>query len=164
MYHVGELVVYGSSGVCRVASVGALTGGDARHYYTLDPLYGTETIFAPVDTRVYMRPVLTKDQAEDLITGIPEVAEETLDGCSLPVVTRYYKASFETHEVCDLVRLIKTIQLKDSEAVRLGRKPGKTEEKYRKRAEELLHGELAVALGMALEQVPQYISSRLDVS
>ena len=42
-----------------------------------------------------------------------------------------------------------------------GKKLGLVDERYMKRAEEMLHGELAVALDMTREQVPQFISDTL---
>ena len=41
MYQVGDLIVYGGTGVCRVMEVGPQTGG--RLYYTLEPVYGSPT-------------------------------------------------------------------------------------------------------------------------
>ena len=43
-----------------------------------------------------------------------------------------------------------------------GKKPGKTDIQYRKRAEELLHEELAVALGIPVEQVKDYIARSVE--
>ena len=42
-----------------------------------------------------------------------------------------------------------------------GKKLGLVDERYMKRAEEMLHGELAVALGVTREQVPQFIADAL---
>ena len=42
MFQPGDLVVYGSSGVCRVIQVGTLEGKSAdpsREYYTLQPMF-----------------------------------------------------------------------------------------------------------------------------
>ena len=55
--------MYGISGVCRVAKIGKpqfASGDHKKLYYTLVPEYGTETIYAPVDTTVFMRPILTE--------------------------------------------------------------------------------------------------------
>ena len=135
-YPVGALIVYGGSGVCRVIGVG-VPEGQSKTYYTLAPLYGTEVIYAPVDTRVFLRPVLTKEEADDLIR------------------------SMQSHDAADLVKLIKTIHWRDAAARESGKRPGKLEEKYRKRAEELLYGELSAALGISRETVPQYIRGML---
>ena len=61
MYQVGDLVIYGSSGVCRVSAVGkpgVSYVDEGKDYYTLSPLYGTEVIYAPVDTKVHIRNII----------------------------------------------------------------------------------------------------------
>ena len=48
MFQPGDLVVYGSSGVCRVIQVGTLEGKSAdpsREYYTLQPMFEAERIY-----------------------------------------------------------------------------------------------------------------------
>ena len=70
MYGVGDLVVYGSIGVCRVEAVGASplpSTATARDYYTLTPLYKDGHIYAPVDTAMFMRPVISRTKAISLI-------------------------------------------------------------------------------------------------
>ena len=164
MYQVGDLVIYGGSGVCQIKDIGAPGGSRAeqeKQYYTLAPVYGTEVIFVPVDTKVYMRPVLSRDEAEKFIRQIPSIEEAKINAGSLQLVSRQYQESLQSHECCDLVGLIKTIHRKDSQARKLGRKPGKIEEKYRKRAEDLLYGELSVALGIPRDNVGQYIDTTL---
>ena len=50
MYPVGSLLVYGRNGVCRVREIAPRPGNGAapeRLYYTLKPLYTTETIIIP---------------------------------------------------------------------------------------------------------------------
>ena len=82
MYQVGELVVYGAEGVCRVAAIGPLEMRGAQKetdYYTLTPLYGAGKIFIPVDTNVSIRPVMTRAEAETLIDRIPEIPEEVYE-------------------------------------------------------------------------------------
>ena len=61
MFAVGDLVVYGGEGVCRVESIGPsglrYDGGD-KTYYHLAPLYRSGTVMTPVDTAVMMRPII----------------------------------------------------------------------------------------------------------
>lgn len=170
MYKIGDFVVYGTSGVCRIAEIGTpqLSNVDKnKQYFTLAPVYSTEIIYAPVDTRVFMRPVMTRDEAEELIGQIPEIGEERIDIKNLQLLTERYQASFQAHNCVELVHLIKSIHMKNTNASRRGKKPSTVDQRYQKRAEELLHGELAVALGIPLEAVPSYIQDRvgeLDVS
>ena len=62
----------------------------------------------------------------------------------------------QSHDCGDLVQLIKTVYAKSR---RSGRRLSQVDQRYRKRAEELLHGELSVALGIPFHEVPAYIES-----
>ena len=84
MFAVGDLVVYGGEGVCRVEKIGPsdLRGADkAKLYYTLLPLYRTGQVLTPVDTRVLMRPILTEEEA-------------------LALVDRLYRSSKDMERLC----------------------------------------------------------------
>ena len=164
MYQVGDLVIYGGSGVCRVTGVGrpALSGLDRqRCYYTLSPLYGTETIYAPVDTKVPMRPILSRAEAEKLIRALPGIRRLTIENGNLRLAARQYQEAFCPSDCVSLVRLMKAAYSKNSSARQSGKKPGQLDEKYRRRAETLLYGELAAALGITPDEVPQYIQHTL---
>ena len=79
MYQVGELIVYGGTGVCRVEAVATpqQRGPEAgRQYYLLKPLYQDGTIRIPVDSKVFMRPVISRQEAEALIDAIPGMHAE----------------------------------------------------------------------------------------
>ena len=70
MYEIGQLIVYGNEGVCRVEEIGTpkISGVDKhRDYYTLAPIYREGKVFTPVDSKVFMRPVITREEALALI-------------------------------------------------------------------------------------------------
>lgn len=75
MYQKGEYIIYGNTGVCRVEDVAVPDNIPIKEkgalYYKLSPVYGAGSIYIPVDTEVFMRPVLTKAQANELIDKIP---------------------------------------------------------------------------------------------
>ena len=53
MYEIGQLIVYGNEGVCRVEEIGTpkISGVDKhREYYTLAPIYREGKVFTPVDS------------------------------------------------------------------------------------------------------------------
>lgn len=58
--------------------------------------------------------------------------------------------------------MIKGIRHKYRETVRKGRKMGQVDQRYRKKAEGLLHGELSIALGIPLDQVEGYIQQNMQ--
>lgn len=167
MYQIGDYVVYGGSGVCQVMAVGTPASSVCdrhRAYYTLRPLASTETIYVPVDTRVSIRPVLTRQEADALILQLPGLPECPVDTKNPQLRSHAYQESFRANDSAELARLLKTIHHKDSDARRAGRQPGKVDTRYRKRAEELLYGELSVALGIPQDSVPQYIHQKLKAA
>ena len=156
MYQVGEFIVYSTSGVCQVTAVGQPDFAEgSRRYYTLRPIQGTEIIYVPVDSSEFMRPVITRAQAEALVAAIPSVEAEDTAGQSQRVTGEHYQAALQSHDCRALVQLIKTVYAKAHTA---GRRVSQIDQRYRKRAEELLHGELAVALGIPLGEVQPYIT------
>ena len=56
------------------------------------------------------------------------------------------------------MQLIKTVYAKSR---RHGRRVSQVDQRYRKRAEELLNSELSVALGIPLKEVPAYINQKI---
>lgn len=164
-FQPGDAIVYGTVGVCRVLSVGVPEAAyidPQKQYYTLAPVFGNETIHVPVDTGVFMRPALTKNEAQELIRRFPKIRSESLEGESQQSLSDHYRASLQSHRCDDLVRLLKTIYDKSNHAKSAGRKPYKVDDQYKKRAEALLYGELSVALGIPREEVAGYIARVLD--
>lgn len=165
MFQEGDLVVYGSSGVCRVVQIGVLESQAAdpnRQYYTLQPLFESERIYTPVDSGVFMRPAMTKEEAQNLIRQIPEIDGDVCTERNPANLRIHYEASLQSHECRELIRMIKGIRRKTRETEKKGRKMGQVDQRYRKKAEGLLHGELAIALGIPREEVEDYIHSALE--
>ena len=105
-----------------------------------------------------MRPVISREKAEELIDSIPNIEEDTFTCHSVRMANEHYQETLKTHDCEALVQLIKTVYAK---ARRHGRRVSQVDQRYRKRAEELLHSELSVALGIPVKEVPGYISERI---
>ena len=61
MYEIGALVMYGRTGVCRVADISRQEGQD---YYTLKPLFQSCDIYTPVESeKVFIRPSISREEA-----------------------------------------------------------------------------------------------------
>lgn len=165
MFQENDLIVYGNSGVCRVKAVGPLDGISAaqkdRIYYTLEPVYDKGRIYIPVDTKVFMRLVISPDEARALIGSIPQMKEETFEYESRKMLSDHYEASINSHSCEDLLRLIRYVYMRNQRAAAIKKKPAQLDERYMKRAKELLHGELAAALGIGYDDVEQYIRDAL---
>lgn len=165
MFQVGDLIIYSGEGVCRVESIGTPTMSGVnkdRLYYTLSPMYREGKIFIPVDTKVFMRHILTKEAALELIRHIPQIQAGVCQERSLRALNEHYQSLLQSHQCEDLVQIIKAAYERQQETRARGKKPGQVDERYMKRAEDMLHGELAIALGIPKEEVSAYIRKAIE--
>ena len=166
MYQVGDLVFYGGTGVCEVADIAMrkVPGASGEQpYYTMKPLYQECVIRTPVNgNKVFMRPILTKKEAEELVDSIPTVQAKAYYSRVLGELAEHYANALKTYDSAELVELTMSIYAKKRELEGQRQKFGSVDERFMKRAEELLFGELAAALGIPREEVPRYIEARLE--
>lgn len=162
MFSAGDLVVYGGEGVCRVEMIGAsnIQGTDkGKMYYFLTPLYRTGQVMTPVDTPVLMRPVLSREEADELIAALPALAPEGPENVNMRGAKEYFRAVVTSYDCLRIAVLIKYASCRRSRALGHGKKVSQLEERYLKRAMEQLYGELAVALDMERNAVETYIQN-----
>lgn len=165
MFSIGDKIVYGGTGVCVVEKITQVQVPDAeapRSYYILRPLYQPGTIQTPVDNvKIPIRPVLTKAEAEELVDAMPGVRATMCMEKNLSALRNYYRDQMSSFECIDLVRMTKSIYAKKKDAESRQKKIGLTDEKFLHRAEDLLYGELAIALNIPKDSVSDYIADRL---
>ncbi len=165
MFAKGEYVVCGNKGVCMVEDITTLniSGVDKeRKYYILKPLYmAGSTVYVPVDTaEESMRRVLSKEQADELIQGIPDIPLITITNDKL--LEQEYKGCMKTNCCEEWIKIIKTIYLRKQKRLEAGRKVTAVDAKYFRMAEDNLYGELAVSLSMPRETIESYIAGEMD--
>lgn len=161
MYNEGELIVYGASGVCRV---GEKTQMDGRDYLMLHPVYQKETIYMPLfSDKIFTRPVITRDAAEELICSVINMTAEPVYESKVQLLSQRYEKVLKTYQCNELMYLVMSIYNKRVAAEKNRRKLGMVDERFLKKAEDLLYGELAVALEIPREKVPEYIKLRVEI-
>ena len=163
MYKVGDKIVYGENGACNVEAVGELSFSGAqpgRKYYTLRPLAGSGTCFVPVDTTLFIRPVISKKEALAFIDSIPSIEPAICYDNRFNHVDAFYKELFRKHTCEALVSIVKGLNSRMAER----KTKSSRAEATMKRAKDMLHGELAVALDMDIEEVEPYILSRIGAA
>ncbi|MBR3641465.1 MAG: CarD family transcriptional regulator [Oscillibacter sp.] len=167
MYQLGDLIVYGATGVCRVEAIlsSSELGGaaDGRTYYRLAPLYQSGTVYTPADNeKVPMRPVISREEAEALIDSISSRSPEAVCADTSQALAQYYHGVLHRPDCGALIELTMSIYRKRVQAEEQNRRLGSVDERYMKQAERLLFGELAVALDIPCEDVPAYIARRVE--
>lgn len=164
MFEIGAKVVYGKTGVCTVEGQceKELTRNNKKLYYVLKP-FGSpnSTIFVPAeDNKVFVRPVMSKSEADELIEKIPEIVKFSAD---IELSKEQYDMMIATHNCEDLVGLASRLYYKKKTALENRKKPGYVDERYMALAEKLLLEELACALGMTCEEIKTYIGKKLNI-
>lgn len=160
MFAVGDKIIYGENGVCTVEKIAPLSMSGApkdKLYYHLCPLVGSGTYFAPVDSGAFMRPIMSREEAEALISSIPDIEPAICNDNRFNHVDAYYKELFKLHTCEALVSIVKGLRTRMSER----KTKSSRAEATMKRAKDILHGELSVALNMDIDEVETYIASRL---
>lgn len=164
MFQPGELIIYSNMGVCKVMEITVPSFckvTERRQYYTLAPLEQQGTIFVPVDSKVFMRPIITKEEADRLIDLIPSIQAEAFHSTVLQELTAHYSEALHSHDCGDLIELVMSIYAKKQYRQAKNQKFGTVDESFMKRAEDLLYGEFSVALEIPKSAVPGYIAARV---
>lgn len=167
MYQIGEIIIYGSNGACRVEKVGSVEMDGlpkGKTYYTLKPVYANGgTVFTPVDNqKVVMRPIISREEAEDLIEHIESV--ETLWVEDEKKRELQYKEAMKTCDCREWVKVLKTLHYRRVSRIAEGKKATASDEKYLRLAEDSLYGELALALDIKRDEVGKYIEERVKLA
>ena len=167
MFGVGEYVVYGNDGVCKVDAVGALNVDgreNDKQYYTLLPVYpGGTRVYCPVgNDKVVMRRILSREETDQLIRDIPEMP--VLEVPDERARENIYRTALKTCDCHELVRLIKTVHLRRETRLSRGKKVTAVDEKYFRVAEDQLYGELAIPLAIDRSEVRRYITEQIRES
>lgn len=165
MFQVGDYIIYGTKGVCKVIDVGPLTLPDMpsdRDYYTLELIYNHNgRVFTPVDNaKVIMRPILSKKEAEALVSEAASL--ELIEITDEKHREDTYRDVIRSCDCRELVRIIKTLHARNQSRLSEGKKITSGDDRYFHLAEDSLYNELALSLGMPKEAVRSYLFKTTD--
>ena len=163
MYELGDYIVYGNHGVCRVEDIGILniTGvDDSIVCYTLQPVFSkASTLYTPVNNdKVSMRKVISSEEAQELIDRIPQIPLLKIE-CDKQRED-VYKEALKKHNCMDWVKIIKTLRKKARTAG-----PRQEANIYGREILEYrpgLSGELSIAMEMDKDEVENLVMERLE--
>ncbi|KAF1083917.1 CarD-like/TRCF domain protein [Sporotomaculum syntrophicum] len=166
MYKINDLIVYGKTGVCKIMDITVpenISLDRDQLYYVLQPLYQDYLIYIPVNTKMFMRPIISAEEAEHLIEMIPTMQAEAYYNDRIQALSQHYADIIEAYNCEDLIELTMSIYAKEQVFKQQKRKLGQIDQKFMKQAKELLFGEIAVALDMPRDEVQEYIASKIAV-
>ena len=167
MFDVGEHIVYGTSGICRVEEIcsSPYDKKDTRMYYLLIPVHNPmgSTIYTPVDNdRVPMRRLMTSEEIEALIEAIPKI--ELVQVPAEKQRREIYRTTVYALRPEGYISVMKTVNRRREELAAARKHFPVSDMEYGRLAKHLLYSELAHVLGMKEENVECYITDKLGVA
>lgn len=165
MFAVGEYIVYGMNGICRVEKIctSPFDAADTRVYYLLVPLNNpmSSTIYTPIDNeRVPMRRLMTPEEIEEFLTVMPHI--EVLN---VPVEKQrreIYRTTISALCPEGYVSVMKTVERRREQLAAAHKHFPVSDMEYGRLARHLLYSEIAVVLGMEENCVEAYIAERTE--
>ena len=167
MFQKDDYVYYASGGVCKVTDVcyAPLDGMPRdRQYYVMRSLHDPNgVIYVPVNNEnVFLRPLLTKEQAEELLDAIPTIG--IIEEQNAKLLRGRYTEAMKTHAPEEWVRVIKTVyqRMQALAAVSHTQRISDTERSFAEDAKRYLYAELSLALNVPAKEMEAYIRSHVE--
>lgn len=158
-FSVGECVVHRHEGVCKISKIETADFGDGKtKYYVLKPYFGTavSVIRIPVEKADQIRPHISKRSAQMLVKKLKRSRTVWIND------NRKRKEHFQNMIISGdleaLASIAHTIYIKKNEFAKAKKSMPLTDQNLATFCEKLLTEELAVALGIKLEDVDAYIT------
>lgn len=155
MFRVGQQVIYGGNGVCRIEDIvlreNALSG-DVVQVYVIRLSSGL-TSYIPVDSNVFMRALISAEEVRTVIGEFASLAARTFVGTNSKALADQYRAIIARHDVREMLCLYKSLQQKIENARAAGKKPGAMDERFAAAALEQVVKEFAIVLDCPTEDI-----------
>ncbi len=167
MFSVGDNIIYGNQGICKIAGIEDMTiDSNTRPYYVLKPVFeNSSTIYFPVGNETAEKKMRRILSVEEVYTLIREMSDEDtiwIENESERKV--FYRNILTGSDRSALVKLIKTLYLHEHELKNSGKKLHVSDEKFLKEAEKTLHDELIFVLDIEREEVLPFIKEQLEIN
>ncbi|MGL5174307.1 MAG: CarD family transcriptional regulator [Olsenella sp.] len=151
MYEIGEYIVHPGQGVCLVEDV----VDNPSATYQLLPVGQRHPmrISFPVASESRLRPVLSHEEAEDIIAQYPTMQVDEFTNKSNALEEEHFRDEIRLGSCRDSVRVVKTFRTRIAEVKARNKKPPVAYERILKQASERSLSELAVALDSTPDDV-----------
>lgn len=161
MFSVGELVLYGAEGVCRIVGIEDLDlTGEMSPYYRLAPESDKSScIFVPMNNSILtqrIKPLLSKEEIAELIADKEGADSVWCDSTSLR--KNRYQEIVNSADRKRLISLVRELQERRSHMKGSGQRFSVTDEHYFKLAQRILYDEFSRVIPVAQDEFLDYIT------
>ena len=149
MFKINDYVVY-KRDVCQIIGI------KDEKYYTLRLIDdNTLKLSVPITNDFgYLRSIISKEEAINLINDIVNV--EVINNNNR-LIENTYKELIRSNKLLDLVKIIKTTNLRNDNRLKNNKKISDKDNFYFDKAEKYLYNELSISLNMNYEEVKKYV-------
>lgn len=155
MYNIGDVVLYGSNGVCKITEItNRKISGTSIEYYVLKPLCSqTSTLFVPTGNEQLvskMRNVLSCDEINDVLVGLNEEADWIDDKNDR---FAFCKDVISSGNFERLVKLIRSLRFHEELQQKKGKHLHISDERFLKEAEKMVCDEISLVFNIERNEV-----------
>ena len=164
MYNVGDIVMYGTFGICKVTAIEKrdFTGEEQEYYILRHTNSEKNTFYVPVNNEAAlgnMHYVCSKAEVDELISHMNSHDMIWIDNDMQRKAE--YSRIIKDADKHEMISLIKTLYLRRKELAESGKKLRSTDENYLNLAENMLFEEFAYALDIDRSEVVEYIENHI---
>lgn len=164
MFSIGQYVVFGNKGVCRVDKVGPIDvpGIDGeRMYYTLVQInQKNSVVYTPVDKEnTALRAILSEEAAQTLLDRVEGLEYEWI--IDDKIRNKLYTEMLRRADSYELCSMIKALDRRKKERIASGKKPTSTDERFFHSAADILYGELSLALNKDKDSIKAIMDDKI---
>lgn len=163
-FNIGECVIYGHSGVCRIEEIVTREfDGKKQDYYLLRPVaHNNATVFVPCDNEklvANMRYPLTSQEIDRLLSEVDSDSIEWIeDKKERPA---FFKAVMQSGDKKQILRVIRCIYLKKQELLHCNKSLPATDDRILQECERMIYDEFSYSLGINSDEVSGYIADKI---
>ncbi len=161
MFQQGQQIIYGGNGVCRIEDIvmreTALSDEPTLVYVIR--LDSGLTSYVPVSSTVFMRALVTREEAEAVIAEYPSIEPRAVGGTNSKAMADRYRNILANHDPREMLCLYKSLQKKIENAKACGKKPGSMDERFSLAVTDEISKEFAAVLGCT----PAEVLARLGI-
>lgn len=163
MYKIGDVVVYGTDGICSIIDETIKEFGKEKYeYFVLCPVdKKADMIYVPKNNEKIlskMRHIISKDEAKQLIDNMPTEVMNWVEN------DRDRQISFKNvllyGSTLDLISMTHLLYLKQIEQLEVGKKLHASDERFLRDAERMLFEELSYILQLSQNEVIKLLAAK----
>ncbi|MBE7051624.1 MAG: hypothetical protein E7395_03545 [Ruminococcaceae bacterium] len=159
MFKLGDTILYGPEGVCRISEITTKTfGGTDIEYYVLTPVFSANsTFFVPTQNSKLtsrMHPVLSGSEMMSVIETSKELNEWPQDDSERKKV---FKDIISAGNIGEIVSVFKSVLNHKKEVEEAGKKLHKSDESVLKEAQKIIYESIALDMELTKEDVADIV-------